>query len=164
MEFGTLKSTNVHSPLESLATVRPKGGGRGMIEMVAPVMLTSLVDAFAIIVVYLLVSTQNSGGKELELNKNISLPKASTSNTLSLGVNIQVVDGKYMVEEKVYNAGELLAHLTELNKSLESSGDERKGKIVIQADKKSDFNNISPILSIAAQSGFENIKFAVLGE
>lgn len=163
MIFGSIKNSSVHSPLDSMATVRPKGNGRGMIEMVAPVMLTSLVDAFAIIVVYLLVGTQQ-GGKDLDIDKNIHLPQAAVSRALEVGVNIKVVNGQYMVEDKFYNASELLSHLTDLNKNLESSGDQRKGKIVIQADKKSDFKGISPILSIAAQSGFENIKFAVVGE
>lgn len=163
MIFGAIKRQNIKSPLEGLSQVRPKSQVKHMMKLAAPLMLTSLVDAFAVIVIYLLVSTQQSG-KELKVEKDIKLPQAQHSQALQPGVNVRVVSGKYLVNEKEMKAGELLGYLTDLNKNLDDSGDERKGKILIQADKESDYSSISPLLSIAAQSGFENIKFAVLGE
>ena len=163
MIFGAIKRQKIQSPLEGLAKVRPKSQMKNIMSLAAPLMLTSLVDAFAVIVIYLLVSTHQNG-KELKIDKEIKLPQAQHSQALQPGVNVRVVAGKYLVNEQEMKAGELLGYLTDLNKNLDDNSDERKGKILIQADKQSDYSSISPLLSIAAQSGFENIKFAVLGE
>ncbi len=163
MKFGSIKQEKLRSPIESMARVRPKKSPVNLLKMAAPLMLTSLVDAFAVIVIYLLVTTQQSG-KDVKIDKEISLPQASQSQTLKPGVNVRVVENKYIVNEAEMNAGELLSHLQDLQKQLKEQGDERSGNLVIQADKASDYSGISPILAVAVQSGFENIKFAVIGK
>ncbi len=163
MIFGAIKKQKIQSPLEGLAQVRPHSQMKQMMKLAAPLMLTSLVDAFAVIVIYLLVSTHQSG-KELQIDRKIKLPQASKSQSLQPGVNVRVIGGKYLINEKEMNESELLEYLSKLHKEFEASSDERKGNILIQADKASDYSKVSPLLSIAAQTGFENIKFAVLGE
>ena len=163
MEYGAIKIEKLKSPLEGMAVVRPRGGMNQVLKIAAPLMLTSLVDAFAVIVIYLLVSTQQQG-KELDIDKKISLPQAQKSEILKPGVNLRVKDGHYYINEEKMNENQLLGFLADLNKKFEESGDERKGQLVIQADKNSDYSKVSPILMIAAQTGFENIKFAVIGE
>ncbi len=163
MKFGSIKQEKLRSPIQAMACVRPKKGSVNLLKMAAPLMLTSLVDAFAVIVIYLLVSTQQAG-KDVKIDKEISLPQASQSQTLKPGVNIQVLNNKYVVNETEMNAGELLTHLQGLQEELKQQGDERAGNLVIQADKASDYSGISPVLAVAAQSGFENIKFAVIGK
>ena len=163
MQFGSIKQEKLRSPLGGLAQVRPTSSMGHVMRGAAPLMLTSLVDAFAVIVIYLLITTQQSG-KDLKIDQEIKLPQAHNSKVLEPGVNVQVRNNRYIIDDQEMNAGQLLSHLKSLHEGLKAQGDEKLGKIVIQADKSSDYSGISPILSVAAQSGFDNIKFAVIGE
>jgi biopolymer transport protein ExbD len=163
MYFGAIKQNKIHSPLAEMAVVRPTSSNVNMLKVAAPLMLTSLVDAFAVIVIYLLVSSGQQGG-ELKMSKEISLPLAQQSKALEAGVNVRVVKNQYIVNDKNMSANQVLVYLTQLNKELIQNNDQRKGHLVIQADKESQFDGISPLLLVASQSGFENIKFAVMGE
>lgn len=163
LKFGSLKEAQAHSAIDGLATVRPKNSGAASLtQIAAPLMLTSLVDAFAVIVIYLLVST-HQGKKEIELEKKILLPVAQKSQMLEPGVSVSVVDNEYLFEGKTYSIGQLLTLLKEKNTELTESSDPRKGRIIIQADKKSDYKYISPVLSVASQTGFDSIHFATVG-
>ncbi len=163
MKFGAIRNLKIQSPIHNMGQLRPSSSMNHVFKAAAPLMLTSLVDAFAVIVIYLLVTTQTPG-KEMKVDKEISLPQSRNSHMLQPGVNVRVINSKYMINEKEMDLGELLAHLTELNTTLKAQGDEKFGNIVIQADKNSDYSKVSPVLAVAAQSGFENIKFAVIGE
>ena len=163
MKFGTIRDIQMRSPLESMASVRPKVSSTTLRAVVAPLMLTSLVDAFAVIVIYLLVST-HQGPEALDIEKEIKLPVASQTHMLQAGVNLRIVKGEYFINDEKMNAGELLAHLQELGQKLKDESDPREGKLVIQADKDSTYKALSPILSVASQSGFDKIKFATLEE
>ncbi len=163
MKFGQIRQDKVSSPIELMRQVRPSKSGRSMIRTAAPLMLTSLVDAFAVIVIYLLASTQQQG-TELKVDKKISLPTAKHSQSLEKGINMRVVGSKYFIEDTELAEGQVADFLVSLNKTLKADGDQRQGHLIIQADKNSDFRQLSPVLVIAAQTGFENVRFAVMGE
>ena len=163
MKFGNMKDIQMKSPLDAMAQVRPKSNGVSMASVVAPLMLTSLVDAFAVIVIYLLVST-TQGPEALDVKKDIQLPVAAKSKVLQPGVSLRIVDNKYFLDKESYSLPELLKTLKAMSVQLKDDSDPREGSLVIQADKNSDYRTISPILSVASQSGFDKIKFAALEE
>ena len=70
-----LGQTQLHSRLGSTSMLRPKNR-RGHRATVAGLMLTSLVDAFSILVIFLLMSFSSSG-ELLTLGKGMELPKAT---------------------------------------------------------------------------------------
>jgi len=162
LKFGSLKEAQAQSAIDGLATVRPKNQNPSLAQVTAPLMLTSLVDAFAVIVIYLLVSTYQ-GKKEIEVEGKIKLPVAEKAQMIEPGVSVSVVENKYLYEGKDYSLGQLLTLLREKNTELTESADPRKGRIIIQADKNSDFKYISPVLSVASQTGFDDIHFATVG-
>jgi len=163
MNFGSIKDIQIKSPLDEMAQVRPAGSSRSIVSVVAPLMLTSLVDAFAVIVIYLLVST-TQGAKELDTKRDIKLPIAKQSKILEAGVSLRIVNNEYFIKEEIYTLPELLSELKTMSETFKSESDPREGNLIIQADKNSDYKSISPVLSVASQSGFEKIKFATLEE
>ncbi|MCB0413728.1 MAG: biopolymer transporter ExbD [Bdellovibrionales bacterium] len=164
MEFGILKQSQTESLLDQFAQVRPRSNNKwSATRLAAPLMLTSLVDAFAVIVIYLLVSTQQSH-QDLKIDSQISLPKASYSNSLDSGVNVRIVNGAYIINDTSLRENEIGPFLLDLSSKLKQSRDQRQGNLIILADQKSSFSRINPLLAIAAQAGFENIRFAVIGE
>lgn len=162
LKFGSLREAQTQSAIEGLATLRPKNKDRSLLETAAPLMLTSLVDAFAVIVIYLLVST-HQGNKEIDLEQKIQLPTAEASQTIEPGISVSVLEGAYFFEDQELSIGELLTVLQEKAEALKADESPKMGRIIIQADKNSDYKLISPLLSVASQSGFDDIHFATVG-
>ena len=156
MKFSALKNENIKSPLESSKVVRPKSGSSSRV-IAAGLILTSLVDAFSILVIYLLFNSSN-GAKETQIHKEIHLPKSAISKALSEGVGIQVINSGYIFNDNKLSGRQLQKALINLGKRAD-----RPKSLIVQADKDIDFDRISPILSIASEAGFEEIKFATIG-
>lgn len=115
--------------------------------------LTSLVDCFTILVVYLLVAT-SFGSQELNMPKDMILPDAQYSTALAAGTVIRVEEGKYTVNDKSVS----LEMLSEILQSTRGTSD----SVVIQADKRADYSLLNPVVLASLQAGFTKIKFAVL--
>ena len=161
MKFGGLVDNKTDSPVDGFSVLRSQNNQRSLRSVVAPLMLTSLVDAFAVIVIYLLVSTSQAP-TEAEIYDDIKLPTARHSQLIEPGVNVRVVGQQYFVGQDTYTPSDLLEKLKKIDSEYEQSTDARRGKLVIQADAKASFRAINPLLSIAAQSGFDQIKFATV--
>lgn len=155
-----LTTQALHSPLKATSVIKPKGT-RGSKTLVAALILTSLVDAFSILVIYLLMNT-SAANQELNLEKDMTLPMASHSEVLQAGVVVTTINGKYKVKDQEMEAGALMEALKSLNLELEEADDQRQKNLVIQADKDSSFEMLNPIIMAGTQAGFETIKFAVL--
>lgn len=157
-----LENESFYSPLEKESVIRPRQGV-GQKTLVASLILTSLVDAFSILVIYLLMST-TSATENLELEKEITLPMATQSDMLKAGVVITALNSVYKINEEEIKAEELAPRLKVLQEKLAEDDDRRSGNLVIQADKKANFEVLNPIIVAGTQSGFQAIKFAVLPE
>ena len=157
-----LKNQSLHSPLEATSIIKPKGS-IGHKAPVASLILTSLVDAFSILVIYLIMNT-SAAHEDMNIDKNITLPMASYSEVLQAGVVVTTVKGKYKIKEQVIEQSDLFETLKSLNAELKSSDDQRATNLVIQADKMANFEAINPIILAGTQTGFSTIKFAVLPE
>ncbi len=145
------------SPLVGLNRVRPKGA-RAKKTIMASVILTSLVDAFSILVIYLIINTSTSS-EILKNSKDIVLPQAKSTQTLEQGVVVKIANKRYFINDESVSKNQLIAKLHELKNQFESEN--KKVSLIIQADKKDAFSLINPILVSSAASGFEKIKFAV---
>ncbi len=149
------------SPLLQASQIK-KSGGRSHKKLVAAVILTSLVDAFSILVVYLLVSFSSSG-EILHISKNMELPTAINSKALSLKTLVKVEQNKYFVEEKEVSADALVAALVEIRKELAKAeiADEDIA-LTVQGDRRLEFSALNNVIRAGSHAGFTNIQFAVL--
>jgi biopolymer transport protein ExbD len=117
--------------------------------------LTSLVDCFSILVVYLLMAT-SFGSEEINVPKEMKLPTAAHSSILEKSIVVAVSAGNYTIDNKKYN----LDQLGDALQSLRSKHD----SIIIQADKTAEYSNLNPVVLSGLQAGFAKIKFAVMQE
>lgn len=135
---------------------------------VATLMLTSLIDAFSILVVYLLMFF-SSTGEMTYVSSDIELPKAVSIERLDRYSILQVKKEGYFVENRQLTRENLVPYLVELkrklNRSLLQKGEaDQKETITIQADKAVKYDRLSAVIQACSHAGFSNIKFAVLSE
>lgn len=153
------KSTRV-SPLRN-AQFLGNGGdipARSKAEMAPILPLTSLIDAFSIIVIYLLIGTQ-SAGTEVKVSDKILLPAAESGLSLEKETPVvRIEKGLYFVNDEQVPATRLGEKLNEVRKALGSESPE----ILIQADQKMDYADLDPLLRAGSAAGIQKLKFAVV--
>jgi biopolymer transport protein ExbD len=145
------------SALAGQSVIRPKQN-RGRRMMVASLMLTSLVDAFSILVIFLIMNHSTSQ-ETVNLGQNITLPKAEQSQFIQEGVVVRLENGKFMIEDKEVTLGDLARHLKTLNESVKVA---RKEGLIIVGDRDMDYESLSPVILAGANAGFTKFKFAVV--
>ena len=160
-----LTSTSLESPLLSVSPINPKGHGSYGREISAPLMLTSLVDAFSILVIYLLMHFSASG-EILMVSKNTELPKAANTADLIRDTIIKVEDGRYFVEDQEVTQDGLVGKLLELRQTFtkDRPGEEFPDKLIVQADRRTPYKVLNSIVQASAQTGYSEIKFAVISK
>ncbi|MCB0377067.1 MAG: biopolymer transporter ExbD [Bdellovibrionales bacterium] len=131
--------------------------------LAATVMLTSLVDAFSILVIYLLVNF-SSAGDLLYLSKGMELPPAAKAVELTRNVVVKVEKDKLFLEEKEINGNELVGKLIDLKKNWEKYYPETEftGAMTIQADRRQTYDLLSQVIQAGGHAGFSDINFAVI--
>lgn len=148
------------SPLSEIQSLKPgsknkKGIGQNL-ALALP--LTSLIDAFSIIVIYLLIGTQNSG-IESTVPTSLNLPIASNSISLEkVTPTLRIEKGVYKLNDEVVAPQKLVEKLTELKKQSQ----EKDMELVVQADQEMKYQDLDPLLKASSASGFEKMKFAVV--
>lgn len=152
-----LKTSQLNSMLAGTSKIKPGRGGHRR-STIAGLMLTSLVDAFSILVIFLIMNTSNSQDI-VNVGEKLKLPHASESQFIQDGVVVRVEDSKFLVEEKQVSTGMLIAELKRLNASVEEK--KREGLIIV-ADRNLDYESLSPVILAGSQAGFTKFKFAVL--
>ena len=152
--------------------------GRGKKVGYASLMLTSLVDMFTIIVIFLLMNF-SANGEVLYLSKDIKLPDAyhgaqlERAPVISVSGDSVTFDGKMLFSTADLEKGDVL-NVPELEDALR---DEKrryeqihandpdhpfKGLVNVQADRRIAFKVIKRVMFACNQSGFGNINFAAL--
>lgn len=152
-----LGKTSLGSALGSQSMIRPKQS-RGRRMMVASLMLTSLVDAFSILVIFLIMNHSTSQDV-VNLGEKIVLPKAEESQLINQGIVVRVEEGKFLVEEKPVDLGQLAAELKARNESADVA---KKDGLIIVADRNLDYESLSPVILAGSNAGFTKFKFAVI--
>lgn len=127
--------------------------------------LTSLVDCFAIILVYLLLAT-TFGDLSVDIDKDIQLPKATEAKALASDYMVVIKDGltanpTYMIDKQEVRLDNLAAVLKAKADSMPTEEGKSKS-IVIQADKKLSYAKLNPVIMVSLLAGFQEIQFAVI--
>jgi len=161
MNSSTLKQTNIQSPLSQMAIVRPKAASTKR-TLVSSLMLTSLVDAFSILVIFLLMNAK-SGIEQMEVKKAQVLPQASAMDMVTKGIILRIEDNKYFVEDKPVNEANLAQTLENAKAKFETGRvDGLKASVIVQADRAMDYEKFSPILRAGSAAGLNQFRFAVV--
>lgn len=127
---------------------------------VASMMLTSLVDAFTIIVIYLIVNS--SANEQLDVKEGIQLPKASHSQVIDQSPTIIYKNNQFFIDDQVVPEKNLRQALESLkNKNLGFFKNDQSA-IVVQADESIDFEQLQPLVVASSYAGIKQVKFAVL--
>jgi biopolymer transport protein ExbD len=155
-----MQSKSTLSPLQTL-----KNGGQFKVDQksqghAAILPLTSLIDAFSIIVIYLLIGTQ-SGGIETNVSSQMQLPIAEQGSTIEKETSIvRIENGVYYINDQAVAVSELGAKLA----ALKGSADSDSIEILIQADRKMTYASLDPLLRAGSEAGIQKLKFAVTPE
>jgi biopolymer transport protein ExbD len=159
-----LKQSQFASPLLGQSKLKPRGFSASK-PLVFSLMLTSLIDAFAILLIFLLFNN-NGADPRVQITKDIRLPEVVKSSTIDYGIMVRIEKGRYFVEEKEVAANDLprvlMQHKNAFTKDPANKEAQKKAQLIVQADKKASFEELNPIVLAAAHVGFENFKFAVL--
>lgn len=127
-------------------------------ELAIALPLTSLIDAFSIIVIYLLIGTQNSG-IESTIPSTISLPTASHSVGIEKETPILTIQkGVYRLNDQVVSVKALGQKLLELK----NKAQDKTLELLVQADQEMKYQDLDPLLKAGSESGIEKMKFAVV--
>ncbi len=151
-----LSQSNLTSLLAGTSRIRPEHN-KAKKTMIASLMLTSLVDAFSILVIFLLMNFSTS--QDVVNTDKVQLPQASSTSFIQQGVTVRIQDGKFFVEEKPVALGSLLSTLKKLNDGPDAA---KKEGIIIVADRKLDYAELSPVILAGSTAGFSKFKFAVI--
>jgi biopolymer transport protein ExbD len=160
MKTSSFANKKTKSPLGSLQNLKPglkgKKSGRGGLALALP--LTSLIDAFSIIVIYLLIGTQTSG-MESNIPTKMQLPIAEHAVGLDKETTtLTIQKGVYKLNDDVVAVRVLAQKLSEIKKASK----EESMELLVQADQEMKFEDLDPLLKASSQAGFEKMKFAVV--
>ncbi len=158
-----LSNTALESVLKGEGYLNPQEGHRHRRTGSADLLLTALIDAFSILVIFLLMSF-SSTGDILFIGKDTQLPKASLTEILERNPVIKVENGILYVEDKEVTSEALIPSLVELRRQfLETRpGEEYPGIVTIQADRRLKYEVLNQIVLAASAAGYGEIRFAVL--
>ncbi len=155
-------------------------------------MLTSLLDMFTIILIFLIVSFE-AEDYEFKLNPDLSLPESTANSVFKPAVNLAITPAALMQGEQVIarlkngrfpaedyaqgevpelrtfletHYGEQLARLAAQEEGEEETteeGEEESGDIILlQADQNLDYDTLYLVLRTARQVGFGKYRLAIM--
>jgi biopolymer transport protein ExbD len=139
--------------------------------MVAGLMLTSMVDMFSLLVIFLLQSFSNSP-EVMALSKGLTLPSAVSAAPAIDAPLLRVTTELVLIDQKpVGTAAQVLAQpdlllvpLQELKARFVSShhGEEFKGDIHLQADRGLPSSLVSRFVGVLNSQGYASVHLAVV--
>ena len=154
MKASILKKLGSNTPLKSLKRLHATGGGGKEKSLFFSLNLTTLIDAFCILVIFLL-SNMNGRVQNIQENQKIMLPVALKTEALDQGLVVRIEQGQFYLEDKVITKPDLAKAIFAAKKTNVSS-------LIIQADRGSDYENIALVLRAGGQAGYEKYIFAVM--
>ncbi len=158
-----VKQSALPGILGSSSVLAPRGGERTKKTGSADLLLTALIDAFSILVIFLLMSF-SSTGELLVVGKGQELPKAARADMLERFPLVKIDEGRYFVEEREVSSDGLVAELLSLREKWREMhpGEEFPGVLTIQADRRVKYEIMNSVVLASSQAGFSEIKFAVV--
>lgn len=155
-----LENRPARSPMNDSMVLSNSGssGKKEKKELGLALPLTSLIDAFSIIVIYLLIGTQ-SGGIEADTKGLMNLPTADAAAALDTQIpTLRIEKGRYFINDEQVSERNLISKLSEVKKA---SGDKEMA-LMIQADTKMKYSDLDPLIKAGSLAGIEKLKFAVV--
>lgn len=139
---------------------------------VCALMLTSMVDMFSMLVVFLLQTFSTS--PEILINKGVSLPDSLTAAQVKEAPVLAIASDKNLyldqklvgpVEKILKNPKDLINKLNDIknNWGKSHSGLAFPGEINLQADKEVASTLVSEVMGILTTGQFQSIQLAVIG-
>ncbi len=159
MGASILKQTTIRGPLYN--NMMKKKSGSGQRSFVFALNLTALIDAFSILVIFLL-SNFNSDAQNINVSSNMVLPKVTQAELMTMGTVIRIEGNKYLIDDKVVSLNNVVASLVAIKKENSKQAEDAQNSLIIQADRNVGFDILSPIIKAGGQAGFNKYKFAVL--
>ena len=162
MNHSVLSETALQSPLATASVLRPNSHSWKRV-ISADLLLTALIDAFSILVIFLLMSF-SSTGEILFTGKNMELPQAMKAEALERYPVVKLDEGKFFLEEKAVEdgAGLFQALLAMKQEMAKTTSAEANSIITVQADRRVKYEVLNQVVAACAQAGFSDIRFAVL--
>lgn len=154
MKASILRNLRHTSPLKSLKRIKAEGGSGKEKSLFFSLNLTTLIDAFCILVIFLL-SNMNGRVQTIQDNQKIVLPVAMQTNALDSGLIVRIEQNKFFLDDKAITKDDLAKAVLTAKKTDITS-------LIIQADRNADYENIALVLRAGGQAGYEKYIFAVM--
>ena len=148
-----IKDQFVKSALQGQSVLIPARSRRRKI-LVFSLTLTSLIDAFSILVIYLLINF--GAGQSVQPGRGMQLPLASQGVILNNGTVVSVNKGHYFIDGREVASADLARRLYEKRYKSNKPSTE-VASLIIQADKQVSYDGLSPIILAGAQAEFCSI-------
>lgn len=157
-----LQQTALQSVLQSESYLKPKAG-RWKRNLSADLLLTALIDAFSILVIFLLMSFSSTGDM-LFISKGQELPKATLGDALERNPVVKIENETMYVEDKEVTSESIVGALLDLRKQYQEShpGEEYAGIITVQADRRIKYEVLNQVVLAASHAGYSDVRFAVM--
>lgn len=121
--------------------------------VVVPLTLTSLVDAFCMLLIYLIMAT--SADTSMEPTEGIKLPEVTKAEVIIDAPTISVSGNKYLFQNRLFDLSALKAQVL-AQKNLFA-----KHKAIIEADQSTPYSSIEPLMAVMSELDVESIQLAV---
>jgi biopolymer transport protein ExbD len=143
-------------------------------------MLTSLLDMFTIILIFLIVSFE-AEDHEFKLEDGIELPESTSRSVFKPAINVAITQNKILVEKEVivqfdddgpsqefYDEGKIPTLVTKLEGNFQTflrenqDTPDKEAIILVQADKDLAYNTLYLVLRSASVAGFSKYRMATM--
>lgn len=159
MKSNLLKN-NMRSPLKEGSKLRPSGSKTSK-SIQAAITLTSLIDAFVILVLYLVVAS-SPADNTINIEDNIVLPQTKMMQDPDGSPIVVYKKNGFYIEDALIPEAKLRESLQNLAVKFKDSFKNNEAAIVIQADENIGFEKLQPVLVASSYAGIKHVKFAVL--
>lgn len=156
----TFTKSTMRSPLKEGSKLRP-WGQKNQKSLNAAITLTSLIDAFVILVLYLVVASSPSDNT-IDVDNQISLPQTKMMQEPDGSPVVVYKNNAFYIENNRVQDANLKDSLKSLAAKFASSFKNNEASIVIQADENIGFEKLQPVLVASSHAGIKHVKFAVL--
>lgn len=154
MKASILRQLKQATPLKSMKRVHGDGHSGKEKSLFFSLNLTTLIDAFCILVIFLL-SNMNGRIQNIQENQKIVLPVALKTEALEAGLVVRIEQDKFFLDDKSITKNDLAKAVLNAKKSDTTA-------MIIQADRNANYENIALVLRAGGQAGYEKYIFAVM--
>jgi biopolymer transport protein ExbD len=155
-----IKNKVLYSTLASHSNLQPGQGRRAKRNLSSTLLLTSLVDAFSILVIFLMMNSATDQS-DFETDKSVQLPRASQSEISMKTAMVQMTRSGFHIEGRSVHSDNLAPALVALHQKLTKEKNPLANSLIIVADRDEEFATLNPIIIAGSRAGFSEFRFAV---